>query len=186
MSGEAQLILRPVEDLSRDQQLELLAVRNQNAIRENSFNSHIIAEAEHFAWIAEVASDPRVCFFAFCRGAQILGGIGLKNIDNAVRQAEWSFYLSEAYHGKGLGLDMAAMALDLFFDELGLVKVFGETLPSNEISHKFHLRLGFVDTSVDVAGCPVSQRDEPVTAFELTDAAWRKARANNLGKKPSG
>jgi len=185
MSDEGQFSLLPVEALSRDEQLELLAVRNQGAIRENSFNSHIIREAEHFAWIADVASDPDTCFYAFCRGTQIMGGIGLKNIDAVGAQAEWSFYLSEMQHGKGLGLRMAAMALDFFFDQMALVRVVGETLPANEISHNFHRRLGFVDASVDVFGRPVAQRDEPVAVFELTDTAWHKARPQILGLGPS-
>lgn len=181
LPDKTDLSLIPVETLSREDQLALLGIRNQRAIRESSFQPHIIAEAEHFSWIDDLRTNASCCFYAFCRGREIIGGVGLKNINPEEGRADWSFYLSEDAHGRGLGLTMAVMALDRFFNDYPVTHISGETLEGNLRSQRFHKKLGFeetgdVDREVRLKDCgPV------IRVFVLNRDAWCVTRQQLTG-----
>lgn len=176
MPDNAKLTLIPIESLSRQDQLTLLGIRNQLSIRESSFQSHIITEAEHFSWIDDVRANMSSCFFAFCQGRQIIGGVGLKNITPEEGRADWSFYLSEDAHGKGLGLRMALMALDRFFSDYPLTRIVGETLEENLRSQQFHEKLGFEKSGEGDRQVRPSGSEPVIRIFELNRDDWRVRR----------
>jgi RimJ/RimL family protein N-acetyltransferase len=171
------LTLTPVEELSRQDQLALLAVRNQPRIRESSFNRREITASEHIAWIAEVGGDPAHRFFAVRSGDTVIGGVGVKNIDPDAGSAEWSFYLSEDWHGAGTGLAMAELALNEIFGAMAIRTVIGETLASNEISGRFHRKLGFREVERERR-----QLDQPepedIVIYRLQAADWPGQRSD--------
>lgn len=181
MSEDPKLTLIPIETLPRQDQLTLLSIRNQRSIRESSFQSHIIAEAEHFSWIDDLRTNASCCFFAFCQGRQIIGGVGLKNIDVKEGTADWSFYLSEVVHGKGLGLRMAVMALDRFFSDYALTYIVGETLSENLRSQQFHRRLGFEMCEREGQEALPDDAGPVMRIFELHRAAWNARRQQLTG-----
>lgn len=172
------LLFRPIGDLSRDQQFELLAIRNQQIIRESSYSRHIIEDDEHLRWVEQIDAEPGRAFYAVFHGDQIVGGVGLRRIGKAHGKAEWSFYVSEATQGQGIGLALGVQALDLFFDELGLQEIIGEALADNEPSLGYHTKLGFEAVGRQQHMVQPENEMADIVIFSLSPTRWKSHRAN--------
>lgn len=169
--------LKPLADLSRDEILRVLAIRNEDGVRRFMYTCHLISEAEHFAWVERTMGDQSVRFYALLRGPEIIGATTLMSIDRTHRRAEWGAYLGKAYHGRGLGKAMEVATLDLAFGELGLEKVNGEMLSFNEAALRCHLRLGFVVEGVRRRHILRDGEWVDVTLVGITRENWMQTRA---------
>lgn len=174
------LSLCPVEQLDMAGRLALLDVRNQKVIRDNSYHTHVIQVEEHQAWIGDMEADPTMCFFAVSRNDQIIGGAGLRGIDEAKGEAEWSFYLDQAEQGRGLGLALGVAALDQFFGAYDVTKIMGETLARNAASQNFHLKLGFEKVGQSRRPADEGARMEDIVIFGLDLPRWEAVRKRLL------
>ena len=168
----------PVPELERAQQFELLSIRNQQIIRESSYSSHVIADSEHLRWIDQLQTDPSVTFYAVTFENDIVGGVGLRNIDPKNGTAEWSFYVSEAAAGQGIGLALGIRALDMFFDALQLRSVVGEALTANDASMAYHQKLGFQQISQQQHLVQPGNKMEDIAVFSLNSVDWELAKAD--------
>ncbi|MBL4789863.1 MAG: GNAT family N-acetyltransferase [Kordiimonadaceae bacterium] len=179
----ADLVLCDVTLMSRTQQLELLAIRNQETIREASYGSHIIQPEEHIAWIkkmAHVPSDEIWCFYAVLHEDIIVGGVGIRGSE-LKEDAVWSFYVSETEQGCGVGVALAVKALDYFFAEFALKRVCGEALVSNTGSIKYHDKLGFVEVGAKSVPIPHTGAAVEAVIFSLSAEKWQSQRAGLIG-----
>lgn len=167
----------PVPDLERAQQFELLSIRNQQIIRESSYNRHVIADSEHLRWVEQLQADPSLKYYAVTYDAEIVGGVGLRNIDRERRAAEWSFYVSQAAAGKGIGLALGVGALDMFFGKLQLKTVIGEALTANKASMSYHRKLGFRQIAQQQHLVQPGNRMDDIAVFSLNKAEWVNAKA---------
>jgi|GEM_PF-4673223 len=180
---EADLVLHDITLMSQDQQLELLAIRNQETIRESSYGSQIIQAAEHFAWIEKLASVPSgeiLHFYAVSQEDVIVGGVGIRRGD-VKGDAVWSFYVSETEQGRGVGVALAVKALDHFFAEFSLKTVCGEALLSNAASIKYHEKLGFVEVGAKSVPAPLTGAALEAVILSLSVENWRSRRTRLLG-----
>jgi RimJ/RimL family protein N-acetyltransferase len=166
----------PVPELATDQQFALLAIRNQQIVRESSYSSHIIEQVEHLRWVEKLQSDPSVLFYAVVFEGKIVGGVGLRCIDQQTASAEWSFYVAEAAQGKGIGLALGIGALDLFFGTLKLKQVIGEALLSNPASLSYHQKLGFDKTGVQQHLVQPRNIMADIAVFSLSASRWQACR----------
>jgi len=167
-----QLDMVPVPDLGKDQQFELLAIRNQQIVRENSYSSHVIGEGEHAHWIKRLKTDSSLQFYAVMLEGRIVGGVGLRKIDDQHKTADWSFYVSGAEHGRGIGLALGVRALDLFFDDLRLSAVKGEALLLNAASQSYHLKLGFLEVDRAQHLVMPDNKMAEIVIYSLSAADW--------------
>lgn len=166
-----------VPDLPEDDQFELLSIRNQQIIRESSYSSHLIEDNEHLQWIEQLQSDPTILFYAVKFDGDIIGGAGLRKIDKEAGTADWSFYVSELAHGKGVGLALGVRALDIFFDQLKLSTVTGEALINNKASNAYHQKLGFKKVAQqEHLVLPANELAE-IAVFSLKKEEWKAHRA---------
>jgi len=170
------MTLDPVPNLDAEQQFDLLAIRNQQLIRDSSYSTHIIDTEEHKRWIERLEKDPSISFYAVKLKGEIVGGVGLRNIDQANNMAEWSFYISEVAHGKGIGLALGVQALDLFFNTLHLKQVLGEALTSNSPSLAYHQKLGFSQTEVQQRRVQPGNLLTDIAVFSLSEPDWQVRR----------
>jgi len=166
-----------VPDLREEQQFELLSIRNQQIIRESSYSSHVIEDNEHLRWIEQLQTDPSLTFYAVLYDEEIVGGVGLRNIDAEKNTAEWSFYVSEGAAGRGIGLGLGIMALDLFFEELCLETVIGEALLANKASVTYHLKLGFREIAQQQHLVQPGNRMDDIAVFSLEKTDWQNSKA---------
>ncbi len=136
-------VLRAAVDADRD---IVLPWRNHPSVRRVSLTTHVITPGEHAEWWAAVRADPARRLLIFCDGGTPAGVV---LFDLRSDPAVWSFYLDVAGLGAGLlpawmRLERAAVAHA--FGELGLDRLGGETLATNEQVLALHRRFGFRET----------------------------------------
>ena len=135
--------LRPLQeaDLSLVRQW-----RNHPDVRRYMYTQHEIAEAEHQAWFRRSQENPRRHLMLAESNDHPFGFVSIQLEDAESHRATWGFYLApDAQRGGGQGLGLAALAYT--FGQLGLHKLCGEALATNQRSLTFHERLGFTRES---------------------------------------
>ncbi|NKJ22869.1 UDP-2,4-diacetamido-2,4,6-trideoxy-beta-L-altropyranose hydrolase [Dyella sp. SG609] len=145
----------------------VLSWRNHPDVRRHMYTTHEIGIAEHRAWYERSAADPRRHLLIVEQAGQPLGFVHFTEAatDDV---ADWGFY---AVPGAppGTGRRLGAAALDHAFGTLGLRKVRGQALLSNERSQAMHRALGFTGEALPEPGHPVDS-----VGFGLTARQWRE------------
>ena len=74
---------------------------------------------------------------------KITGMCSLLGVDKIRRKAELGYWLVPEARGKGLAFEASRFVMDFAFGEIGLHKLWAETLSTNKKSGSLLLRLGF-------------------------------------------
>ncbi|WP_368449527.1 UDP-4-amino-4,6-dideoxy-N-acetyl-beta-L-altrosamine N-acetyltransferase [Cobetia amphilecti] len=121
--------------------------RNHPDVRRYMYTQHEISEGEHRAWFKRSQHDPNRHLMLAEANGQPFGFVSIQLENDEPHRAVWGFYLApEAPRGSGQAL--GGVALAFAFDQLGLHKLCGEALASNQRSLAFHERFGFVRESL--------------------------------------
>lgn len=117
------------------------AWRNHPQVRGCMLTQHAITADEHRAWFDRTSKDPRRRLLVVEAGGQPVGFVQFSDVERD-RTAQWGFYAAPEAP-KGTGRTLGRLALDHAFGALGLHKVCGQALDTNEASINFHRMLGF-------------------------------------------
>ncbi len=153
----------------------VLGWRNHPDVRQHMYSQALIGLEEHTRWFqASLAGAGTTLLILDVDGAPC-GHVNFRV--GAPQEALWGFYLApDAPWGAGTLLGNAAT--DHAFKVLGLEKVWGEVLPENLPSQRFHLRHGFVLESI-LAEKRVNQRTiSQIHRYLLTKSVWQARNAN--------
>lgn len=163
--------LRALQDLSPDDQMKILSIRNQDGVRKNMYHDLIIREAEHRAWLERLKDANDTKFFAVYSNGALVGGASLNAINTENKRADWAFYLDETVQGKGLGAALEFTFLDYVFYKTRLEKLNCEVLAFNEPVIRLHKKFGFVQEGVRRQHI---RREEPldVVLLGITRGEW--------------
>jgi UDP-4-amino-4,6-dideoxy-N-acetyl-beta-L-altrosamine N-acetyltransferase len=124
----------------------VLAWRNHSDVRRWMYTTHEISMQEHRNWFAACDADPHRHLLIYEVAGAPTGFVNLTRI-KGTDVAEWGFYLApDAPSGSGGAFGKAV--LRHAFEQLGLYKLSGHALATNERSIRFHRRLGFQDEGV--------------------------------------
>ena len=85
--------------------------------------------------------------------------------------ADWGFYLAPDAP-RGSGLTLGAVPLDYAFRQLGIDKVIGQVMESNQRSAALHARLGFRRTGSFTRACNDGLNSMDMLQFELSAVQW--------------
>lgn len=99
-------------------------------------------DAHAAAWIDRVTAgtDPRIDFVIDVDG-EVAGSIAFINIDG--HKAQMSYWLGEAYHGKGIMTEAVKMTVDFGQSVCGFVRIWGYIYAGNHKSQAVLKRAGF-------------------------------------------
>jgi UDP-4-amino-4,6-dideoxy-N-acetyl-beta-L-altrosamine N-acetyltransferase len=120
---------------------QVLSWRNSPSVRRYMLTQHEISMDEHRQWFEFASHDPMRRLLIVEEGDIGLGFVQFKDVSPG-GVADWGFYASPVAP-KGAGIKLGTTALDFAFCVLGLHKVCGQALASNEASIGFHRKLGF-------------------------------------------
>jgi UDP-4-amino-4,6-dideoxy-N-acetyl-beta-L-altrosamine N-acetyltransferase len=120
----------------------VLGWRNNDRVRSNMFNDHIITMDEHLAWYSRLQQKNDVCLI-FEWQSNPVGVMNFVGRDPKRHTCHWGFYLRPESLPGGMGTAMGYLGLEYAFDRLGVDCVIGEALTFNKASIRFHNRLGF-------------------------------------------
>jgi len=132
-----------LRDMCREDGDMVLAWRNDERVRKNMYNDHIIDTGEHTAWLERVMASKADSYLIFNYRHQPVGLVSFHRIDCKNDKAMWAFYLGETDVPKGIGSVMEFFALSRAFGELGLRKLSCEVIEFNASVVKLHRRFGF-------------------------------------------
>jgi UDP-4-amino-4,6-dideoxy-N-acetyl-beta-L-altrosamine N-acetyltransferase len=119
----------------------LLEWRNHPDIRQFMFTTHLIESSEHNRWFETANQDKSRRLLIVMESENPLGFVQFSKVE-AGGVADWGFYVRpNSPRGKGKLVGIAA--LNHAFINLKLHKVCGQAIASNNLSIKFHQRLGF-------------------------------------------
>lgn len=97
------------------------------------------------SFLAAVARQNPVTFFAIASPVEAMGGIGLTlNQDVHRLTAELGYWLGEPFWGKGIMSEAVRCFTDFAFDHFGLVRIYAEPFAANANSCRVLEKAGFV------------------------------------------
>jgi len=120
--------LGPVDPL---QGRELMGWRNKYTIRRWCRQYDLIAPGNQVAWHDKIVRDPNISMYSIVSGDKTVGVCGLTDIDQHNRKAEFSIYVEPGHMGKGLGKTALQTLICHGFANLGLNRIWGETIMGN-------------------------------------------------------
>ena len=150
--------------------LELvLEWRNHPDIRMHMYQSDVIALAEHRNWFRSAEIDPDRKLLIFEVDGAPVGYVNFKLMD--ADEAIWGFYCAPG-SPRGTGALLGEAALSYAFGSLAVEKVWGEVLPQNAASQRFHLRQGFELEAMISYGAGSEHEIKDVRRYLLTKTNW--------------
>lgn len=161
-------LVRPMsfEDLAT-----VLDWRNHIEVRRFMLTQHEIGLEEHRNWFSNATKDSSRRLMIVQENQIPLGFVQLKNLgQNSV--ADWGFY-TRPDAPKGNGRKLGWAALDYAFNNLGLHKVCGQAIESNQASINFHKRLGFQQEGALREQQQINGDYHTLICFGLINREWR-------------
>ena len=111
--------------------------------RQNAISTEPIKYEEHCAWFTKKVTSRDACLWVLEQDDVPVGQIRF-DIDRDQKEATISYFVAQEYRGKGMGLSMVKMGLELFFTiENHIPSVNAIVKSTNEGSRKIFDRLGF-------------------------------------------
>lgn len=121
----------------------LLELRNDDAVRQNSFHKELITQEMHENWLRHVlASDTQTLWIA--EHAEDGTPVGQLRLDDEGDAGyEISYSVAPAYRGQHVGTIMIGVLMQMLASPAGSTRVFARVLPDNFASAKVFLHNGF-------------------------------------------
>ncbi|WP_425339375.1 UDP-4-amino-4,6-dideoxy-N-acetyl-beta-L-altrosamine N-acetyltransferase [Arthrobacter pigmenti] len=120
----------------------VLGWRNHPEVQRYMYTQHEITSTEHRLWFKRLQESPLEHPLVLEAGAERLGYARIHIVDQLAGRAEWGFYRAPEAP-RGTGSDLCASVLQHAFGQLGLHKIWGEVVSTNEPSVALHRKLGF-------------------------------------------
>jgi UDP-4-amino-4,6-dideoxy-N-acetyl-beta-L-altrosamine N-acetyltransferase len=170
--------LRTIRD---DELSEMLAWRNDPAVRQNMYTRHEITLEEHRAWwgATEQRSDRQ--YFMYEVNGLAQGIVGFTDIDFKNRSSSWAFYAAPGA-AKGTGSRMEFLALEHAFKSLQLHKLHCEVLAFNEAVIGLHQKFGFQIEGILREHHKVDEEFVDIYLLGILDEEWNARRAQMFDK----
>lgn len=123
----------------------MLEWRNRDHVREGMFHSRHFTLEEQVPWLQRCIDAEDRFYFIFEFQGRPIGVFGVYDVDEVQRVGEWVYFMGPPFEGlpKGSGAAMEFIALDTFFGVVGVRRLWGRTLKSNERVWRMHQRFGF-------------------------------------------
>lgn len=118
--------------------------RNQDFVRKNMFNTHIITEEEHKRYIDKVKQDPNRGLFVFYLDGEPFGVFQYEVNPKERSVTNGNYLIDEEYQSLGYGAIMNYMIGVMEYTYLDVDRVCGEVIDTNQRALKTNLRFGVV------------------------------------------
>jgi len=117
--------------------------RNEPSIRMVMYSSDSLDWKEHVNWFASILEDDSRFLKVLYYQNKPYGIASFRFVNKESNVGEWGIYIGENSAPKGMGKVLAYQMLNFLFEELNVRKVCAEVLDFNEVSLKFHEKVGF-------------------------------------------
>lgn len=166
----------PLLDQDREMRMKLLAVRNEETVRQAMFTDHVISEDEHLQWMKGLQADrSRRIWVIQGEAGDVIGQVSLARLDRRQLTSDWAFFLSQSERG-GLGFAVEFAFLTFVFDVMGLAKLNCEVIEGNDAVVKLHGKFDFRQEGLRRSQVIKDGRRIGVHLLGLTREDWAVAR----------
>ncbi len=146
MLESERLLLKPIEE---EDIYQLLEIRWDSDVMIYSLHEPI-SRGEQLEWFRNLSrKDLALSVFLKEKGElQLMGTIGLYNIDMRHQRAVFRMRLAKEAQGKKIGFEAGRMLMEYGFNVLNLQKICGDQFAINKAAVTFCRHLGFVEEGV--------------------------------------
>lgn len=149
----------------------VLSWRNHPEVRYFMCTQHEISLVEHTQWFMRVNQDNTRHLLIVEERDSPLGYVQFSNVTSG-GVADWGFY-ARPKAAKGSGRKLGVSALDYAFSQLKLHKVCGQAIDINQVSIRFHERLGFKREAVLRDQKRINDQYQTLICFGLLAHEWQ-------------
>ena len=121
----------------------LIKWRNSEHIRNKMINSHVVQKVEHEKWLKNTRNNLNSQWFIVNYREVVVGAMYITNISNVDKTSTWGMYVDNQYMSSVVGVLMEIIAIDKMIFDLGIRKIWGETLETNKKLLSMHQKFGF-------------------------------------------
>lgn len=144
----------------------LLAWRNHPDVSKYMYSQHEVTLEEHLAWFEKVSTSSLHHQFILKINNLPCGYMAFFE-DKELNVANWGFYVAPNA-SKGVGLILGSLGISMGFEVLQFKAILGEVIEGNEVSKRFHERLGFRAIVTDEM-VQMGDRTLPITRYLLSN-----------------
>lgn len=144
--GEVTLI--NFTDLSEEDALFVLKMRNHPEIRKWMYNSKEISETEHLRFIEFLKNDTSKHYFAVKQGDAFIGSINFTKVDDMKKTADFGLYANPFVALTGAGRILEEVAANYARHTLNLNYLNLEVFAENQRAIAFYQKNGFVQIGI--------------------------------------
>ena len=149
----------------------VLSWRNHPEVSCFMFTQHEISLAEHTQWFMRVNQDNTRHLLIVQERDGPIGYVQFSNVEPG-GVADWGFY-TRPEAAKGSGKKLGVSALDYAFGQLKLYKICGQAIDTNQVSIRFHERLGFKREAVLRDQKRINDQYQTLICFGLLAHEWQ-------------
>ena len=165
-----------VRELAYEDLPMVLTWRNHESVRRFMYTQHTISAEEHYNWFEKIHLEKTHNLIIVEDGEYQIGFVHFSRTQD-FHIADWGFY-ANPFLGKGVGRILGVSALNFAFGPLGLHKVCGQAILSNDASCRFHKRLGFLQEGVLRDQKLISGVFHSLACFGLLKSEWKFSELN--------
>jgi len=162
------ITLKDYRLLTKDEHQNLLAIRNQEAIRKASLTQDMIALDKHLLWVDGLMGDTTKKYFAIIHNDKIIGGINIFDIETKIK---WGIFFDDEV-SLILKSVIPIYFIDFIFNEFECDAIYAEIKQENVNAVSYNKNLGFE-----------MLEDGDIVTMHLKEDAYKKAKKSFLLKK---
>ena len=128
--------------LSKQEQVEILNIRNTNYIREQMTTNKVIMLDNHLKWIKSLSSKTDCYYFAVLLNLEIVGAVYITDIDKHNNSSYWGLYFTNKTNPL-VSTFSTYYLFEYIFTDLEICTLYLEVQTSNKKALNFDKSLGF-------------------------------------------
>ncbi|MFS0674452.1 UDP-4-amino-4,6-dideoxy-N-acetyl-beta-L-altrosamine N-acetyltransferase [Ornithinibacillus sp. 179-J 7C1 HS] len=169
--------------IKEDDLKQVLEWRNSPRVKNVMYSNHHITWADHLRWFQSIKETADKEVYVLTYKGKPIGVVSLQEISKEHNRCEWGLYIGDEKAPKGSGTVMGILALNKAFHEMDLHKVCAQVLLTNEVSFKFHKKLGFEYEGRLVDHIKKENNYIDVLQLALFQSKWKEIRYRLMYKK---
>ena len=159
------MIFKNFTDLSYEEHISILNIRNSNHVRLNMKSSEIIKIENHIKWVEELVLDKCNIYYCVFNNEEIVGAIYITTIDYEKKTSNWGLYF-KAKINPFISSISTYLLIDRVFKFYELNTLNLEVNKKNTAAYQFDLSFGFNLTDDKI------ENEEEYYLMSLTKNNW--------------
>lgn len=161
-----------IRPMMEDDLALVLQWRNSERIRINMYSEEPISWENHCSWFSRIQNKESIQYFIVEYLDKPMGVVNFTEIDHIHNTCNWGFYVGDTETPRGSGTALGFLGLVEAFEHLHIRKVCAEVIAFNEVSLRFHRKLGFTQEGNLIQHIWKNNKYEDIVLFACFSDQW--------------